>query len=158
MPKHSLKTDEISEAKELSTQEPAPSKNSELIAQVAAALGLEKKAFRPVILDLRGLSSLTDFFVILSATSSRQVIAIAEGIRQGLKQYLRLKTVSVDGMSEGKWALLDYGSVFVHVFQEPTRELYQLEQLWSKGVVHFVGETESQTLLDELKASTEAQT
>lgn len=131
-----------------------PTKNPEFIARVAAALGLEKKAFRPVILDLRELSSLTDFFVILSASNARQVTAIAEGIRYGLKQYLRLKTVSVDGLGEGTWALLDYGSVFVHVFQEPTRELYQLEQLWSKGVVHFVNEKESQALLDELKAST----
>jgi ribosome-associated protein len=104
------------------------------LALLAVAVACEKKAVRPVILDLRNLGhAFTEIFSIVSATNHRQVYAIAEEIRLFFKEHFDLNPVAVDGLESCTWVLLDYGFMFVHVFQEPTRELYQLEQLWSKA-------------------------
>ena len=94
---------------------------------VRAALG--RKARRPVLLDVRGLSSVADYFLICSGSSSRQVSAIAEFIQLDLKKK-GIRPLSVEGKKEGHWALLDYGHIILHVFYEPLREFYDLESLW----------------------------
>jgi ribosome-associated protein len=73
---------------------------------------------------------LTDYFVIASGTSTRQVQAIADEIRRTMEQP-KVSCLSLDGFEEGRWVLLDYGDVVVHVFDEPTREFYALEHLWA---------------------------
>lgn len=104
------------------------------LALLSVAVAIEKKCVRPVILDLRNLSSaFTEIFTIVSASNNRQVYAVAEEIRMFFKTTFGLNPVAVDGMETCTWVLIDYGFMFVHIFQEPTRELYQLEQLWSKA-------------------------
>jgi ribosome-associated protein len=84
-----------------------------------------------VVLDLQGISSFTDFFVICSGTSEPQLKAIAGEIEDRLKQEHGVKAVSVDGFPASQWIVLDYMQVIVHIFRQEKREFYSLEDLWS---------------------------
>ncbi|WP_419660565.1 iojap-like protein [Desulfosarcina variabilis str. Montpellier] len=95
---------------------------------VKAVLG--KKARNPVLLDVHHLTSLADAFLICHGTSNRQVSAIAEHVQRDLKKQ-GIKPLSVDGIKEGHWVLMDYGHIIIHVFFEETRGFYNLESLWS---------------------------
>ncbi len=95
---------------------------------IKAALG--RKADRVVALDVRTLTSIADVFIILSGRSNRQVSAIGEFIRRNLKEQ-GIKPLSIEGMKEGHWILLDYGHIIIHVFYEPIRDQYDLEGLWT---------------------------
>ena len=89
-----------------------------------------KKATDLVVLDVRGLTSIADFFIICSGSSNRQVMAIAEFIQIYLKKH-GIKPLGIEGIKEGHWVLLDYGHVIIHVFYEPLRSFYDLEGLWT---------------------------
>lgn len=93
-----------------------------------AALG--KKAFKPVLMRLSDLTSLTDYFLVVSARSPKQVKAVAEAVLDEAARH-RIPKYSAEGVSQGNWALLDYGDVIVHVFHTPVREFYDLEGLWA---------------------------
>ncbi len=95
----------------------------------AAELALERKAQGVVVLDLRGISSATDFFVIASGTSDVQVKAIAEHVVVELKKD-EVRPSHVEGMNGGRWVLLDYIDFVIHVFHPQARDFYQLENLW----------------------------
>jgi ribosome-associated protein len=90
---------------------------------------LAKKAREPVVLDVRGLTSIADAFIVCSGRSNRQVMAIAEHIQVELKQQ-GIRPLSVEGSKEGHWTILDYGDVVIHVFFESVRDFYDLEGLW----------------------------
>lgn len=94
-----------------------------------AALALDKKAFDVKVLDIRGLSTIADYLVIATGTSDKQVIAIADSVRSGLKKFG--KAIDIEGAKEGKWVVIDYGDVIVHVFLEEMRRYYNLDELWS---------------------------
>lgn len=91
---------------------------------------LEKKAKNVVVLNVKKLSSIADYFIVCSGTSDRQVQAIAASIEEILKKAKKLP-LGVEGDRIGKWVLIDYGDVVIHVFYEPVREFYNLERLWS---------------------------
>ncbi len=99
------------------------------LAREAAALAVSKKAEEVVILDLRELSTVTDFFVICSGNSDVHVRAIADAIEDGLERKGAEKW-HVEGYRHRRWILLDYVDVVVHVFHHKTREFYVLEKLW----------------------------
>jgi ribosome-associated protein len=103
-------------------------RDAEMDVYVKAALG--RKARNPVLLDVHHLTSLADGFLICHGTSNRQVSAIAEHIQRELKKQ-GIKALSVDGLKDGHWVLMDYGHVVIHVFYESTRRFYDLEGLWS---------------------------
>jgi ribosome-associated protein len=84
-----------------------------------------------VVLDLEGISSFTDYFVICSGTSEPQLKAIAAEIEERLKAEHGIRAVSVDGFPASQWIVLDYLQVLVHVFRQEKREFYSLEDLWS---------------------------
>lgn len=90
----------------------------------------EKKSIGIVALDVRGLTSLADAFIICSGRSNRQVSAIAEHVRRVLRE-AGIHPLHVEGEKEGHWVLLDYGHVVIHVFYEPVRNFYDLESLWT---------------------------
>ncbi|PXF59142.1 MAG: hypothetical protein C4B58_04310 [Deltaproteobacteria bacterium] len=92
---------------------------------------LENKGEQVVVLDMRGLSSLADFFIISHGRSTRHVQGIANKMRKDLRKK-GIKCKGIEGEQEGKWILMDYGDVIVHLFYEPIRDFYDLEGLWSE--------------------------
>ena len=106
----------------------------ELLARRAAELALEKKCEEVKILDLRGLTSMTDYFVIVTADSDRKAKAAAEHIIDELKVDGE-RPMHVEGMDSMHWILLDYIDVVVHVFMPDERHFYDLESLWSEAPV-----------------------
>jgi ribosome-associated protein len=112
---------------------------SELLARRAAELSLEKKGEDVKILDLRGLTSVTDFFVIITADSERKAKAISEHIVDELKEEGE-RAMHVEGLDSLHWILIDYFDVVVHIFQPDERRFYDLESLWSDAVVTKVVE------------------
>jgi ribosome-associated protein len=99
-------------------------------ALLCAAQVLDKKAFNVRVLDVRRISSMTDFLVLASGSSDRQVQAAAESVHLGLKHEHKTRPIGIEGMKEGRWVLIDYGDVMVHVFHEPVRQFYDLDGLW----------------------------
>jgi len=97
--------------------------------KLALKAALDKKAEEPVVLDLRGLNPLADFFLILTASSELHGRTVADEIRKKLKEK-GVSPISVEGYEGGNWILLDYGDFIVHVFKPEFRELYNLESLW----------------------------
>lgn len=88
-----------------------------------------KKGENLVVLDLRGISSFTDYFVIMHGNSARQNLALNESIEKELKKE-KIIPLSVEGRKLAEWILMDYGSFIIHVFSEKAREYYSLEKLW----------------------------
>jgi|SRR5687768_10753668 ribosome-associated protein len=107
----------------LSTEE-----KTTLISQIVA----DKKAMDVVVLDMADASSITDYFLICSGGSQRQVQAIADAIDEQLKQ-AGITSLGIEGYREGHWILMDYGDVIVHVFSQETRDFYDLEHLWENA-------------------------
>lgn len=100
------------------------------LALAAARETLKVKATDVVILDLRSMTGVCDYFVVCSASSDTQVRAIANQVEDGLFE-LGHKVWHTEGMTAMRWVLLDYVDVVVHIFHEETREIYQLEKLWA---------------------------
>jgi len=100
------------------------------LARAAAALALTKKAQDLVVLDLRELEGVSDYFVIASAASEVQVRAVADAVEEGLAERFGVRPWHVEGRDGRRWVLLDYVDVVVHVFHERTRAYYLLERLW----------------------------
>lgn len=100
---------------------------------ISANAGEAKKAEDIVILDLSGISSFTDFFIILNGNSARQNVAICEAIEQELKKE-KIRPLSIEGRENAEWILMDYGNFIVHIFSERSREYYALEKLWGDGI------------------------
>jgi ribosome-associated protein len=97
--------------------------------QRVVELILERRGQDVTVLDLRGISSATDYFVLASGTSDVQVKAIAEHVQEQLKEE-GVRAGHVEGLTGGRWVLLDYIDFVVHVFHPQARAFYQLENLW----------------------------
>lgn len=109
------------------TPAPAPPVPEQI--ERAAELLLDRKAEDVTLLDLRGISTTTDFFLIATGRSDTHVTALAEQVLEGLKED-GVQPTSVEGLRGGRWVLADYFDFVVHVFQASVREFYQLERLW----------------------------
>ncbi len=118
--------------------EPSPATRSTSAAQLdesrdlalaAIDAALEKKALMPVLIDVSSMASYTDFIGIVSGRSDRQVEAIADAVSQLMKSRGR-RVIGHEGSGGGRWTLLDYGEIVIHVFYHPVREFYDLESLW----------------------------
>lgn len=100
----------------------------EVRASIKASLA--KKAEDLCVLDLRELTSFTDFFIIMQGNSARQNLAIYENIKENLASE-KIKPFGIEGLEAAEWILLDYGSFVVHIFSKRAREFYALEKLWA---------------------------
>lgn len=116
-------------AEDVSGPEPP---SDEALARLVADLVLDNKGEEVVGLDLRGLSSLTDYFVIAQGHSTRHVQGMMDKIRGALRER-GVRCRGIEGENEGKWVLMDYGEVILHLFYEPVRDFYDLEGLWSEA-------------------------
>ena len=99
------------------------------IARLCATIALDTKAEDLVVLDVQGLASFTDYFVIMTGRSTRHVQGLAEAI-EGELSSKRLKATHAEGLQEGLWVLLDLDDVIVHVFYHEQRKFYDLDGLW----------------------------
>jgi ribosome-associated protein len=99
-------------------------------ACLSARVALDNKGRDVVVLDMRGITPLYDFFVIATGVSRRQIHTIAEEIDASLHE-VGDRRLSIAGYEASKWVVQDYGDVLVHVFDGPTREYYSLEELWA---------------------------
>jgi ribosome-associated protein len=104
----------------------------------AADFLLDRKALDVVALDLRHLSTATDWFVVATGTSDTHVAAIADHVVDELKK-VGQRPLNVEGGKGGRWILIDYFSFVVHVFHSEAREFYQLERLWGDAPAHRIG-------------------
>lgn len=105
--------------------------NPERLATLIAEAAANKKAEDVIAIDLRGISSFTDFFVICSGTSEPHLKAIAGEIQEKLRAEHDIRPTNVDGYPTSQWVVMDYGSVLVHIFHQERRGFYALEDLWS---------------------------
>jgi ribosome-associated protein len=101
--------------------------------QEAVRAALAKKAERVVVLDLRKSQAFTDFFVVCTGQSGRQVKAIVDSVEEGLRKNLKQKPLTIEGYRDSEWVLVDYFDFIVHVFTPQTREFYALERLWGSA-------------------------
>ncbi|MFO1463951.1 MAG: ribosome silencing factor [bacterium] len=101
------------------------------LAQSIAREALDTKAKDLQLLDLRDLVSYTDFFILCTGTSDRHVKSIADRVHLKLKRDQGKLPVSYEGLQEGRWVLLDYGDVVLHVFQDEQRKFYGLDEMWA---------------------------
>lgn len=89
----------------------------------------DRKAVDLKVLNLQEVTDFTDYFLICSGTSERQVQAIADAVQDRLREN-RVRPLHVEGLNRGQWVLIDYGDLVVHIFQEEPRRFYSLERLW----------------------------
>ena len=99
-------------------------------ALVAARTAAENRGQNVVVLDMRELTPIFDYFVLASGTSRRQLHAMSEEIDHALEQGLGDRRLGIEGYEESRWILLDYGDVVIHLFEPETRAYYALEELW----------------------------
>jgi ribosome-associated protein len=100
------------------------------LALAAARTADENRGQDIVVLDMRSITPVFDYFVIVTGNSRRQLHAISEEIDRTLEKDLGDKRMGIEGYNESRWILLDYGSVVIHLFDEETREFYALEEFW----------------------------
>jgi ribosome-associated protein len=116
---------------------PAP---PDRLAEWIAGYAADVKAIELVELDLREILGYADYFVICSGNTDRQTKAIHDRIHEGMKRDHGILPRRVEGTSEGRWILMDYLDVIVHVFTPEARDFYRLEQLWGEAPRRAVGE------------------
>jgi len=120
-------------------------------AEMLLKAALSKKATDPLLMRLAEFTTLTDYFLIVSARSARHVPAVADAAMSEARTH-KFAKYSAEGITQGNWALLDYGDVIVHIFQPSVREFYDLEGLWSEAP----REAFSPALTADIRAATAA--
>jgi ribosome-associated protein len=116
--------------------------DSKTLAYSIADLAMDKKAKQIAVMDLNGITSIADFFVIMSGESDTQIKAISDHIVKELKGQA-IKVYHKEGYDSLRWVLLDYVDVVVHVFKSETREFYGLERLWGDAKIEFLMDGEN---------------
>jgi ribosome-associated protein len=134
-----------SEAATARAKKPAARRSPKLPKSVAGAVqaALDKKAEDIVVLDLRKADGFTDYFVICTGGNPRQIVAIADGVRDTLKRELGERPALTEGIDRSEWILLDYFNFVVHVFSRDCRAFYGLERLWGNAERHEFNEDDT---------------
>ena len=101
-----------------------------LLAQAAAQAAEDNRGQNVVVLDLKGQTSIFDYFVIATGSSQRQLRAMSDAIDDVLQKEFGHRRLGTEGYQDSKWILLDYGSIIVHLFDDSSRDYYRLEELW----------------------------
>ena len=100
--------------------------------ELAVKTLVDHKAIEPALLEVTQICSFADYFLICSGGSQRHVIALAQHLEEALSQ-AGVKPLGVEGLQEGLWVLLDYNTMVIHIFFQPLRDFYNLEDLWSEA-------------------------
>ena len=112
-----------------------PTPTSAELAQRAAAILLDRKANDVVLLNLKGVTDMTDYFLIASGTSDTHVRSLGSSVLEDMKKETGQAATHVEGLEQGRWVLLDYVDFVVHVFHPTLRNFYQIERLWADAEV-----------------------
>ncbi len=120
---------------------PDNSKRSLQLALAAARTAAENRGQNVVVLDMRELTQIFDYFVIATGTSRRQLHAMSEEIDHTLEDDLGDQRYGIEGYSGSRWIVLDYGTVVIHLFDEDARQYYDLENLWAESKTVDLSET-----------------
>lgn len=104
--------------------------DTEALARRIAELTWELKALNTVVIDLRGRVSYTDFVIVTTASSERQVQAVAKFVEENIKTEIGVSSYGREGVDQGQWALIDFGDAILHVFNGTLRQDYDLERMW----------------------------
>ncbi len=110
--------------------DPSPSESAERMLGLITASLQADKALEPVVIDLRGKTTIADYMVVATGTSHRHIVTMAEKLEMRLEAE-GVRILSVEGLEEANWVLVDVGDVIVHLFRAETRALYDIERLWS---------------------------
>ena len=116
-------------------------------ALLAGRYADEKKALDISVIELTGLTDIADYFVIASGTSERHTRTIAEHVEKSMKD-AGIRPYSMEGHQQGRWIIIDYQNVIVHIFLEPLRELYDLESLWIEAKRYRIERENTQLEVD----------
>ena len=108
---------------------------SQKLAQEAIRIVEDKKAKDVVLLNLKKIFPIIDYFVICTGASERTLNALADAVKTKIKKTQELRAMKIEGDSQSGWMILDYGDVILHVFTRSMREYYRLEELWSEGQI-----------------------
>jgi len=101
-------------------------------ARLCTKIIKERKAINPILFEVAGLTSITDYFIVASGASNRQVQAISKHVMRRMREE-GFRAYGVEGEQEGHWVLMDYGDIIIHIFYQPVREFYDLEGLWTEA-------------------------
>lgn len=125
-------TPKAAAARASTVKRPVPTVDSpgKRIALAVAEAGLDKKAVNVEIIDVLGKVDYADYLVVMSGRSDRQVAALARGIEEDVRVKTNTRCLGVEGVQQGRWVLMDFGDVVVHIFHEDVRGYYDLESLW----------------------------
>lgn len=126
--------------------------NSKQLILTAHSASEEKKGIDPLILDIRNLTDIADYFLLVHGNSDRHVRTIADGIIDRLHTK-KEKPVHTEGLKEANWVLLDYGSAMIHVFHYQTRQFYNLERLWGDSKILKVPERKNERKVKRTRRS-----
>jgi len=113
------------------------------LAVTCAAAAAEKKAQDILLMDLKGISIIADYFVVCTGSNTTQVQAICNNISEKLSEKEK-PPLRIEGFRDARWILMDFGSTVVHIFQQEEREYYNLERLWGDAKTTFFQEQENQ--------------
>jgi ribosome-associated protein len=107
--------------------------DNKTLSKMILEIALEKKAKRPIALDVSGMCDLCDVIIVCSGSNDKQTRAIAEAIEESLKKGPGIRPITIEGKQTGQWILLDYGYFIVHVFLDIIRDYYAIERLWPQA-------------------------
>ncbi len=127
---------------EVSPKRAAQLASAKKLALAIAEAGLDRKALNVEIIDVAGKFDYADYVVVMSGRSDRQVSALAKNLEGDVEAKTRARCLSVEGLPQASWVLMDFGDVIVHIFHEDTRGYYDLESLWIDATRVPVAEAE----------------
>lgn len=121
--------------------------NAPALTRLIVEAVLDKKAKAVVVIDLRGVSDVSDFFVVCTGESDMQVKAIVDGVRQSIIEAIDERPWRTEGYTHRQWVIMDYVDVVVHVFDRERREYYDLERLWADAKIEHVADEATEVSL-----------
>lgn len=127
--------------RQFTTEAPGKTADSEKLTRIIADGLLEKKAKEIKILDVRNLTTLTDYFVVCHGTSETQIRAIANSAMEKVKEKTGEAVWKQEGLDARRWIILDYVNVVVHIFSEEKRQYYGIERMWNDAVFSDVADS-----------------
>ena len=115
--------------------------DSKTLSEKIVSILEDRKARNLIVINIENVTVISDYFVICDGTSTTHIKALADDLEKRLEEECQLRRLRREGYNSARWILLDYGDVVVHIFHEEDRKFYDIERLWSDGVITYNGRT-----------------